>query len=133
MGEGRTHKVIAENMFDGAKIKGSDIDDVFVQKIKRGWSNKSNYGWSNLWGPAGFIGGGVEYGLGLITGTFGVAGEAISSVYGDAKDFVKKYTADKDYNSSYINDYIRNLSKKDDDLLKRLYKGNSIAEELNIS
>ena len=132
MGEGRTHKVIADNMFNGAKIKGSDIDSIFAEKIKRGWSNKPDYGWSNLWGPAGFIAGGVEYGLGLITGAAGVAGEIVSGAYGEAKDFVKKYTEERDYNTAFINDYIRNLSKKDDDLLKRLYKGNGIASEVNI-
>jgi hypothetical protein len=45
MGEGRTHKVIADTMFDGTKVKGSDLSSIFAERIKRGWSNKPNYGW----------------------------------------------------------------------------------------
>lgn len=131
MGEGRTHKVIAENMFDGAKVTPGDDYNIFTERIKRGWSNKPNYGWSELWGPVGFVGGGVEYGIGLLTGAAGVLGEVVSGGYGDAKDFVKSFSAEKNFNSSATNDYIRNISKDDDELLKRLYKGERVASETN--
>ena len=132
MGEGRTHKVIAENMFDGAKATPGDNYNIFTERIKRGWSNKPNYGWSDLWGPVGFIGGGVEYGIGLLTGAAGVVGEVVSGGYGDAKDFVNSFSAERNFNSSATNDYIRNISKSDDELLKRLYKGDRVASEANI-
>lgn len=127
MGEGRTHKVIADTMFDGTKTKGSDLNSIFAERIKRGWSNKPNYGWQNLWGPLGFVGGGVEYGLRLLTGVAGVAGEVVSGTYGDIKDLFTN-----DHNSTEINDYVRNLSSNNDDLLKRLYRGENIKNQKNI-
>ena len=126
MGEGRTHKVIADNMFDGAKMSAGESYSTTWDMIKRGWNKQPQLGLSRYGIAGSLVGGAIEGVMYPIAGVTGVAGEIVSGAYNEAKDLIKKVASDQYSNASKVNEYIRNFSNSDDELLKRLYLGRNV-------
>ena len=77
-GEGRTHKVIAENMYDGARINSANVWLPW-EAIKRGWNNSGVViDWYRHGTLAGLAGSAIEGAANLFAKPAGVLGEIMS-------------------------------------------------------
>lgn len=127
-GEGRTHDAIAQNMYDGTKLSMLErFNAQTAQAIKNGWSNHNVRLGLSKYGVLGSIAGGVIEGLSdIVTRPVGVLDEILSGAYGEAKDIVKSMMSDEYSTSSRMQNYIKYLSKDNDEVLNKAYVGGDL-------
>lgn len=129
-GEGRTHEVIMNKMFDGTQ--SSNINLAW-QAIKSGWNNSGIT--LDLYDKGiipGLAGSAVEGTVNLLAKPLGVLGEILSGAYGEVKAGYDKLTKDNYSNSQAVKNYISNIAQDGDDIVESLYIGDKILDRQNI-
>lgn len=131
-GEGRTHRVIAENMYDGARINSTDVV-IPWEAIKRGWQQSGvTIDWYKHGLAAGLVGSAIEGTTNLFAKPAGVLGEIASGAYGEAKDIYNRVTSSARGNATAIRDYIQNMAQDGDSAIDALYLGENISKIGNV-
>jgi vacuolar-type H+-ATPase subunit H len=98
-----------------------------AQAIKNGWSNHNvRLGLSKYGVLGSIVGGVIEGAADIVTRPVGVLDEILSGAYGEAKDIVKKIMSDEYSTSSRMQNYIKYLSKDDDEILNKSYVGGDL-------
>jgi len=132
-GEGRTHRVIAENMFDGARK--NLLTDLCLpwEAIKRGWNQSGiTIDWYKHNTAAGLVGSAIEGITNLFAKPAGVIGEIVSGAYGELKDAYTRATSYERSNATAVRDYIQNIAQDGDKSIDIMYLGDKLSKIQNV-